>query len=257
MKKLAIVAAAILVVLLILALYLHFRRPVVSYSNTTPNFYYLATEDHLYLLAAIQKLEHQDPGWFVSPQFGFSYPNQLLYLFDITADGQCRAYSFVPPKVMSGVITVVGINLVRCDDGLVLFDGSVKYRFDGKRFGEVPPETAAALSELIRERGTSLSRKPLDEWNKAHGVIGSGELAINVFGEHWQLDWKRHHLEFTCDSAPGEDVYRITVSAPTLWRSALRMTVPWDRLPEAPHPDREPGFGPVRLEIPISNTGAD
>ena len=228
--------------------------PDVSYENTHPHFYYLSTAEHLYLLAAIQKCEERARLWFMDPHSCYSYPSQLLYLLDISEDGSCRTFSFVPPKVMSGAFTADEINLVKCDDGLVLFDYETEYWFDGEEFGVLPSTTASTLVNVFAGlRGNQFILKPLKEWNSAHGVIGSGEVPSREFGKYMQLDWKQYHFEFTrTDTYP--QYYQVTISAPTLWQGTLQLKVPYDKLPRAPHPKKEPGFGPVEIYIPSSLT---
>ena len=43
--------------------------PDVSYEDSHPNFYYLSTAEHLYLLAAIQKREERAPHSKQEPGF--------------------------------------------------------------------------------------------------------------------------------------------------------------------------------------------
>ncbi len=224
--------------------------PDVSYENSHPNFYYLSTAEHLYLLAAIQKREERARLWFMDPHFCYSYPSQLLYLLDISADGSCRTFSFVPPEMMSGAFTATEINLAKCYNGLVLFDYETEYWFDGEMFGGLPTTTASALADVFAGlRGNQFTPQPLKKWNSAHGVIGSGAVPGREFCKYLQLDWKQHHFEFTrADTWP--QYYQVTISAPTLWQGTLQMKVPYDKLPRVPHPKKEPGFGPIEISLP-------
>ena len=249
MKRFALIILAILGFMLLFAL----RGcifPDVTYENTHPSFYYLATAEHLYLLAAIQKREERERQWFMDPHFCYSYPKQLLYLLDISAVGGCRAFSFVPPKVMSGAITACEINLAKCHKGLVLFDYETEYWFDGEEFGGVPSATATLLADVFDgHRGRQFNNKPLEEWNSAHGVIASGRVPGREWDKYLQLDWKQHHFEFTrTDTWP--QFYQMTISAPTLWQSDLLMKVQYDKLSQTLHSKEEPGFSPVEIVIP-------
>lgn len=251
MKKITKILLILLSVLLtaILILYIALRPPRVSYWNSSPNFYYLATENKLYILGAIQKIESQES--LIASHFDYSIANQLLYLLVISKDGSCKTYSFVPPEIMASTITVLGINLARYNDGLVLFDAYARYFFDGNSFGKVPPDAEAKLSKVIAEVCEDLNRKPLEEWNKAHGVIAGGEVDGNFFGEKWKLDWQQHHFEFS-NTELSPQCYQITISAPSLWASELCLKIPFDRLPYMPHPKQEPGFGNIEADIPVS-----
>ena len=249
MKKTVKISLLLLPLLLtaILILYIVLRPPRVSYWNSSPNFYYLATEKQLYLLAAIQKNENRES---IRPShFDFSIANQLLYLLVINQDGNCKTYSFVPPEIMASTITILGINLARYNDGLVLFDSYARYFFDGNSFGTVPPDAEAILSKAITEVCEDLNRKPLAEWNKANNVIASGELDGNMFGKNWKLDWLQHHLEIV-NTELSPQYYQIAISAPSLWAADLCLKIPFDRLPYMPHPKQEPGFGGIEAHIP-------
>ena len=64
MKKSTIV---ILVILGFVLLFWISCRPKVSYCNTLPCCFCLATEEHLYLLLTFNKMEDQDHSLFVEP----------------------------------------------------------------------------------------------------------------------------------------------------------------------------------------------
>ena len=119
MKKSSIVILAILGFVL---LFWISCSPKVSYCNTLPCCFCLATEEHLYLLLTINKMEDQDHSLFVEPELCHAVANQLFYLLDISADGTCRAIPFTPFKEMHGTRSVFGIEFVQCDDGLAFFD---------------------------------------------------------------------------------------------------------------------------------------
>jgi len=110
--------------------------------------------------------------------------------------------------------------------------------------------TASALANVFAGlRGNQFTPEPLKKWNSAHGVIGSGAVPGREFCKYLQLDWKQHHFEFTrADTWP--QYYQVTISAPTLWQGTLQMKVPYDKLPRAPHPKKEPGFGPIEISLP-------
>ena len=224
--------------------------PKVSYCNTLPCCFYLATEEHLYLLLTINKMEDQDLSLFVEPELCHAVANQLFYLLDISADGTCRAIPFTPFKEMHGTRSVFGIEFVQCDDGLAFFDCCSAYWFDGEKIGQLPSKNAVVLSKIFEEiRGKEFSRKLLDEWNRAHGVISEGKGERNDLREPKQLDWKQHHFEFTItESWP--KYYELTISAPSLWQNDFQMKVPYDKLPRRSHPKKEPDFGPVEVKMP-------
>ncbi len=248
MKRATIIIIGIALVVYLLA-FACFRNSIVSYENTGASFFYLATSEHLYLLASIEKMETRDHVGFAEPQFGVSYPKQLLYLLDISTDGKCRAFSFEPPKMLESVITIFGIKLVKCNSGLALFDCYAEYWFDGEKIGEIPPGMAKLLSDVFEDARKDMNWRPLDEWNQLHGVIGQGEVRQINYTKHSQLDWKQHHFEISYQDA-WPDYYRVAISAPTLWQGELLMKVPFDYLQKVPHPKTEPGFSPVEWQIP-------
>ena len=247
MKKSSIVILAILGFVL---LFWISCSPKVSYCNNLPCCFNLATEEHLYLLLTINKMEDQDHSLFVEPELCHAVANQLFYLLDISADGTCRAIPFTPFKEMHGTRSVFGIEFVQCDDGLAFFDCCSAYWFDGEKIGQLPPKNAVALSKIFEEiRGKECSRKLLDEWNHAHGVISEEKGERNDLREPKQLDWKQHHFEFTItESWP--KYYELTISAPSLWQNDFQMKVPYDKLPRRSHPKKEPDFGPVEVKMP-------